>query len=146
MLKKILIGIAFVVAAYLGSGNFPMPQGPAPLQRTVGTDAAIDDAFEHRRDGVLVEGAGTVHKVLRDDSEGSRHQRFILTLPSGHTVLVAHNIDIAGRIEGLAPGDAVRFKGEYAWNPQGGVVHWTHHDPAGSHAVGWLEHAGRRYQ
>ena len=84
--------------------------------------------------------------MLRDDDEGSRHQRLIVELESGHTVLVAHNIDVAPRVSSVREGDLLRFFGEYEWNEQGGVIHWTHHDPAGRHAGGWLEHEGSRYE
>lgn len=87
-----------------------------------------------------------VSRVLSDDSEGSRHQRFILQLDSGRTLLVAHNIDLAPRVASLREGDKVSFYGEYESNPQGGVIHWTHNDPQGRHTAGWLEHNGRRYQ
>lgn len=70
----------------------------------------------------------------------------VLALGSGQRLLMAHNIDLAPRIPGLRAGDRVAFFGEYEWNDQGGVIHWTHHDPAGRHVGGWLERAGRRYQ
>ena len=95
--------------------------------------------------GVMIDATGTVSKVLSDDNEGSRHQRFILELPSGHTVLVAHNIDLAERVP-LASGDRVSIHGQYEWNDRGGVLHWTHHDPAGRHEGGWIEHSGQRYE
>ena len=43
-------------------------------------------------------------------------------------------------------GDVVDFFGEYEWNSNGGVIHWTHHDPQGRHVTGWLKHNGRTYK
>lgn len=93
-----------------------------------------------------VEGVGVVSRVLPDDIDGSRHQRFVLSLADGRTVLVAHNIDLAPRLTGLDRGDTVAFFGEYERNAEGGVIHWTHRDPAGRHVAGWLRHEGRTVQ
>jgi hypothetical protein len=93
----------------------------------------------------MVEVSGRVSRLLADDREGSRHQRFILTLEGGETLLVAHNIDLAPRVP-LAVGDVARVRGQYEWNEQGGVLHWTHHDPDGRRRdVGWIEHRGKVY-
>lgn len=107
---------------------------------------AIERLYELRQSDVQVQGAGAVSKILSDDNKGSRHQRFILELASGHTLLIAHNIDLAPRIESLQEGDRIEFFGEYAWNDKGGVVHWTHDDPQGRHVAGWLKHQGKMYQ
>lgn len=109
-----------------------------------GNDIAA--AFADGRSDVWVTGQGTVQRILADDNEGSRHQRFIVALPSRQTVLISHNIDLAPRVAGLREGDAVTFHGEYEWNDRGGVVHWTHHDPQGRRAGGWIEHNGERYR
>jgi len=109
-------------------------------------DETIQAAFERKRNDVQVSGAGTVIKTLADDNEGSRHQRFILQLDSGLTLLFAHNIDLAPRVANLKQGDRLAFYGEYEWSDQGGVIHWTHHDPQGRHPNGWLKHAGKTYQ
>ena len=106
----------------------------------------IAEAFERELNNVQIVGSGTVVRILADDTKGSRHQKFILKLDSGQTLLVAHNIDLAPRIPDLETGDSVGFYGEYEWNANGGVLHWTHHDPAARHVGGWLEHRGRRYQ
>ena len=114
-----------------------------------GADAgtrAIAAAYRAQRSDVQVSASGTVKRVLRDDLDGSRQQRFLLRLDNNQTLLIAHNIDLAPRIPNLLAGDRVAFFGEYEWNNQGGVVHWTHHDPAGRHVDGWLKHAGRTYQ
>lgn len=97
-------------------------------------------------DGGQVQGEGTVIQLLADDHQGIRHQKFILRLSSGQTVLVAHNIDLARKVESLRVGDLVMFSGEFAANPQGGVIHWTHRDPSGRHPTGWLKHRGTTYQ
>lgn len=106
----------------------------------------IENAFQQQLNDVIVEGSGRVIKVLADDQTGSRHQKFLLEIASQHSILIAHNIDLAPRIENLQVGDTVNFKGEYQWNSKGGVVHWTHHDPQGKHIGGWLELNGKRYQ
>jgi cold shock CspA family protein len=106
----------------------------------------ISQAFSQQQSGIQVQSAGVVSRLLPDDNKGSRHQRFIITLSSGQTVLIAHNIDLAPRIDSLKTGDSVTFYGEYEYNDRGGVVHWTHHDPQGRHIGGWLKHQGQTYQ
>ncbi|NWK75217.1 DUF3465 domain-containing protein [Acinetobacter sp. SwsAc6] len=108
--------------------------------------AKIQQAFAQQKSNVQVQSVGTVKAVLKDDNEGSRHQKFILKLNNGQTVLVAHNIDLSPRIDHLQKGDTVEFYGEYEYLAQGGVIHWTHHDPNGRHVDGWLKHQGKIYQ
>ncbi len=112
----------------------------------INSNQAISDAYQNRLSNIQVRGLGKVSRILSDDNKGSRHQRFILRLSSGQTLLVAHNIDLAPRINNLQNGDSVQFNGEYEWNSKGGVIHWTHHDPGGQHVDGWLEHNGRKYK
>lgn len=121
------------------------PAGSAAATASTG-DAALARAFADKASKLEVEGSGTVTRILADDNDGARHQRFIIRLHSGQALLVAHNIDIAPRVAPLNVGDAVSFKGEYAWNSQGGVIHWTHHDPSGSHEAGWIKRGETVYQ
>jgi len=108
--------------------------------------AQLAAAFENQQSNLQIQGDGIVSKILPDDTKGSQHQRFILRLTNGQTLLIAHNIDLAPRIDNLNVGDTVEFYGEYEWNSKGGVVHWTHHDPSGRHEAGWLKHNGEIYQ
>ena len=109
-------------------------------------DDALQQAYESRQSDLQIQGSGTVIRILSDDNKGSRHQKFILKLSSGQTILIAHNIDLAPRINSISKGDQVQFYGEYEWNKLGGVIHWTHHDPNGRHEGGWLNHDGKMYQ
>lgn len=119
---------------------------PISSQQLAAAAERLQLAFAQHESNLQIEGQGTVVNVLKDDTKGSPHQRFLLRTERGQTLLVAHNIELAPRVLDLATGDTVRFFGEYEWNEQGGVIHWTHHDPAGRHPGGWLEHRGQRYQ
>jgi hypothetical protein len=94
------------------------------MPSSVAGDQVIARAFVAQRSGVQVASDGVVERVLPDDNTGSRHQRFILRLDSGHHVLVAHNIDRSQRLRALKPGD----------------------DPNGRHTAGWLTHNDQRVQ
>ncbi|EHY0936270.1 DUF3465 domain-containing protein [Vibrio cholerae] len=109
-------------------------------------DSVLQQAYKSQQSDLQVQGFGKVVKVLPDDNDGSMHQKFILKLNSGQTLLVAHNIDLAPRIPNLQVGDSVEFYGEYEWNKKGGVLHWTHKDPQNRHAHGWLKHNGQVYE
>lgn len=155
IIAPLLAGIALFIAvapdilqgwqaereAQSASGTQP-PASAAPA----GDNHALHALMNARRSGVMVEGQGVVQKVLKDDNDGSRHQRFILDVGEGRTLLVAHNIDLAPRLPDLQAGDQVRFYGQYESNQRDGVLHWTHHDPAGRHAHGWLMYKGKRYE
>ena len=121
--------------------------GFALLQWTSVAEAmSLKRAYESHKSDIQVKGSGTVVRLLKDDNKGSRHQKFILKLSSGLTILIAHNIDLAPRINAIAKGDTVQFYGEYEWNKKGGVIHWTHRDPNKRHQHGWLKHKGKTYQ
>lgn len=151
-MKKILLIVAVAAAFYVaygktnGFGQLTRSPSTQTTAEYSGSTNVIQAAFNERKSGVQVQGEGVVSKLLDDDNDGSRHQRFILALPSGQTLLVAHNIDLAPRIATLKLGDSVVFNGVYEWNAKGGVIHWTHKDPGGRHQAGWLKHSGQIYQ
>lgn len=108
-------------------------------------ETTVERLFAERRSDLMVEVEGRVSSILPDDLQGSQHQRFIVTLASGHTLLVAHNIDLAPRIP-LRDGEPITLLGEYEWNDKGGVLHWTHRDPDGRREGGWIHYAGEIYR
>lgn len=129
--------------------NIPNSENTVQIEknnRPSNFEKQLQTAYEQQISNLQIEGRGRVIKTLPDDNKGSRHQRFILKLNSGRTLLVAHNIDLAPKIKGLKKGDMVDFYGEYEWSERGGVIHWTHHDPQGRHIGGWLKHNGKLYE
>ncbi len=136
---------ALFAAAFLVAAGCTRPGGAPASDGGGAAIAALAQA--HARDA-WVECRGTVERVLRDDTSPPRHERFILRVAGGdgETILVAHNIDLAPRVP-LAPGDTVTLRGEYEWNPEGGVVHETHHaTSARAASSGWVRAHGTTYQ
>jgi hypothetical protein len=112
----------------------------------VAGNAAVERAFADHRSGLEVTAHGTVTRILSDNA-GPRgtHQRFVVRLAAAsQTVLVENNVDIGKRVP-IATGDEVLVHGEYVWNDEGGLIHFTHHDPAHTHEDGWIEVKGIRY-
>lgn len=108
---------------------------------------SVRDAFKNKQSNIIVENvAGTVETLLPDDTEGSRHQRFVVRIGRNQTVLIVHNIDVSQRLDDLRKGDRISVKGEYEWNDRGGLIHWTHKDPRNSHEDGWIDYRNVRYE
>jgi hypothetical protein len=105
----------------------------------------IAEAFTDSLSNIQVTQSGIISRILSDDTAGDRHQRIIVRLSNNQTLLIAHNIDLSPRVPNPVVGKVLGFSGEYEWNKDGGVIHWTHKDPQGKHSTGWLEYEGMRY-
>lgn len=148
-IKKVAALAVVVIIGLAWYYRQPAHLRPPVLQPTAAAPDASDPvakAYAERARGRMIAVQGTVSRLLSDDREGSPHQRFVVRTTSGLTVLVSHNLDLAQRLDGLRVGDMVSLYGEYEWNDQGGVMHWTHNDPDGHHAAGYINWNGRRYQ
>lgn len=129
------------------AGTAPVGTAPVGAAPTGAASAGIDArrAHEERRSGVWLSVRGEIVRTLKDDLKGDRHQRFIIRLKDGQTLLINHNIDLAPRVP-LALGDELEVRGRYEWNARGGLLHWTHRDPAGGRPGGWIRLGGRTYR
>ena len=130
-----------VVPAPPPASSTPASSAPAPSPAR--EDGSLARAIAARAQEVPVTGRGTVIRLLADDREGSPHQRILLRVAGGGTVLIAHNLDLSPRVAPLAVGDQLEFAGDYVWNENGGVVHWTHPYPQGRHRAGWVRRVDR---
>jgi hypothetical protein len=109
-------------------------------------DAAIVADFQSHRSNVEVTADGTVVRLLPDrTSSTGTHEQFIIKLASQDlTVEIEHNFSIAARVP-VAEGDHVIVHGEYIWTAKGGLIHFTHHDPQGTHEGGYIVDNGKTY-
>lgn len=132
-------GVLFGLSLILGYTLFIRPK-PLPTSRIQAGSGItpILDAVAKKQSGVIVQGFAAVKSILPDDDQGAKHQKFIAALENGHTLLFTHNIDIAPRVP-VKLADMIEFRGQFEWNAEGGLVHWTHHDPDMKHADGFIK-------
>lgn len=142
---KIAPTVIFIVSLTLTGCDSKQTESKQSAQ-TQDDFVLISQAFHTKQSGIFVQAHGLVGNIFADDTAPPRHQRFVVRLPSGQTLLVAHNIDIAPRIEDLRTSVPIYFRGEYLWNEKGGTVHKTHHDPSGRMPGGWIEYNGKKYE
>ena len=135
----------------LAAGTGPAQGGSPETQGRLdaGPDAQLDTktAYERRLSQVLVLVEGVIVKLMVDDFQGHRHQRFVIETDQGQSLMIAHDLDSSARVP-VRRGDRVRVHGEYLWNLLGGLIHKTHRDPKGKKAGGWIELVGsdERYE
>jgi Protein of unknown function (DUF3465) len=123
----------------------PIAQSVALRQKISASDKRLMEAWETGVSEFKIRCSGEVVLILSDDMDGSRHQRFIIQLATGQTLLVAHNIDLAPRVPRLKVGDRLTVRGEYIWNEEGGIMHFTHRNSLGFGFHGWIRKKGKVY-
>ncbi|HTU80705.1 MAG TPA: DUF3465 domain-containing protein [Candidatus Acidoferrales bacterium] len=117
-------------------------------------DGAVCTAYRQGASHVEVIADGTVTRVL-GIAPGHPSAEFGMTSPhEGFLMRLASGCDLIVRVEAntgftnafpLSGGESVTVKGEYEFYPRGGVIHWTHRDPRGRHAGGYVEAGGKFY-
>lgn len=150
-MNRKLCGLWVILAMGMMMGSMqhlaaePAPKVLAVRQKISASDKRLMEAWEQGLSEFKIRCTGVVVRKLPDDLFGSRHQRFILKLATGQTLLVAHNIDLAPRVARLRVRDKLIINGEYIWNEEGGIMHLTHRNPSGSGFHGWIRKNGKSY-
>lgn len=83
-MKKILISLITVTLvifeSYQEQGSFLFTDAFAFENKS------LQYAFNNKQSDLQIRGSGVVIKVLRDDTDGSRHQKFILRTNTGQSL------------------------------------------------------------
>ncbi|CAN5587272.1 hypothetical protein BH11CYA1_BH11CYA1_24920 [soil metagenome] len=108
-------------------------------------DTQIIQAQSQQARKVELTVTAPIEKLLREEDYREPHQRFLLALSNGTSVLVANDLEY-GTFAPVQAGNIVRIKGEYIWNERGGVLHWTHKSDEPRHESGYIDFNGMRYQ
>jgi len=103
-------------------------------------------ASQSSRQEVIAQGH-VAHVLGTQNGPSGEHEGFLLQLAGDCDLLVRveTNIDLTGPVP-MRDGDTVTVKGEYEYTALGGVIHWTHHDPAGRHLGGYVVDGGKTYE
>jgi hypothetical protein len=154
-MKKYYLIFVSILFAFATNCNFSQNQKAEEVDNigyNLGLDSLltpiseVEYAFANKLSDINVTVKGTVYRILSDDLEGDKHQRFIIEMKNGQTLLIVHNIDLAPRVYGIKVNAVVFVRGDYIWNDDGGLIHWTHLDPQGVHDNGWIYFNGTRYE
>ncbi|MGI8968072.1 MAG: DUF3465 domain-containing protein [Chloroflexota bacterium] len=121
----------------------PNDRTPSVAPDVRATCSHVQTDFSHRYSQVWVTLTARVVRLLPDSQGQYQHQRFIVQCPSGQTVLIVNDVSIGERAP-VRIGQSVSVRGQFIWNNQGGLIHFTHHDPAGGEG-GWIIDARRQY-
>jgi hypothetical protein len=85
-----------------------------------------------------------VTQVLPDDLIGSKHQKWIVQLEDGSSLLCVYNSDMGDRIP-VQVGQTMSLGGQYIWDRGGGLIHWLHADPQHRRPDGYVLLNGTTY-
>lgn len=104
----------------------------------------VQEAYQYRQTGMMVEVTGSVVRLLRPAPEEPDVQKFIIRLPNGQSIVVVHHAAPDNRVP-VNVNDTVLVRGQYVWTETGGTIRNTSRDLSTQRRHGWIEFAGERY-
>jgi hypothetical protein len=87
----------------------------------------------------------TVVKILPDDTQGRKHQKWIFALDNGRQVMAVYNSDFSDERIPVQVGQKMSLGGQFIWDRGGGLLHWLHADPKNRRPDGYVEIGGVVY-
>ena len=109
------------------------------------SDNDIIRAVNDRRRVNYVEGGSmTVTRVLPDDDDGRKHQKWMVRLSNGKTLQAVYNSDMCPEVP-IKVGDVIAMGGMFLWTNSGPMLHWLHHDPRANRPDGYVYVNGNYY-
>ncbi len=95
----------------------------------------VSEAFRRHQSGNWLSLTASVDRLLPDSTSLHTEQRFIVRCGNGQTVLIDNDVGVGQRVP-VVVGVAITLRGQFIWNDEGGLVHYTHH--GGPNNGGWI--------
>jgi len=135
---KLWLGIALLAVAgglvAIRLSHRPTSLAEARAASRIGC-ASVATAYRDHRAFLWLTLAAHAVEVLPDSFGRYQHQRFLIRCRTGQQVLIVNDVTVGQRVP-VKPGDPVAVRGEYIWNRQGGLIHFTHSSAGGEQ--GWI--------
>ncbi|MFZ3229727.1 MAG: DUF3465 domain-containing protein [Pseudobdellovibrio sp.] len=138
-MSLVISSLIFSISSFAGQTSvFSVKPNP------VSDDAALIQAVTSHKQVSFVKAEGlVVSGLLKDDTNGSPHQKFNVKLTSGQVIMIVSNLDMCEKIP-VQVGDVVGAGGQFIpTGKSGGLLHWTHKDPKKIRPDGFIELGGR---
>ncbi|GAC1328213.1 MAG: hypothetical protein NVS2B16_00330 [Chloroflexota bacterium] len=136
----IAIGCVFLLIAVRHHASVSLEE--AEREATVACAQAAT-AWTRHESRTWITVTARVVRLLPETYGRYEHQRFVVHCTSGRSILVTNDVSIGTRAP-IAAGATVTVHGEYIWNRQGGLVHFTHHSDSGGPG-GWILYRHKLY-
>ncbi len=139
---SLLLAVSFTFSASFSYSY--QTQQPRPGQITDDADL-VRAARAQKRQHYIEAGNLVVTKILPDDRQGLKHQKWEARLSNGQKIQVVYNSDMGARVP-VEVGDQFGVGGEFVWGRQNvGIMHWLHEDRKDRRPDGYVYHEGQVY-
>lgn len=129
--SKILFIMALLISSISVAGDYDNID-------QIQDDKALVQALKNQRRAHFIQAANlTVSRLLEDDNDGLRHQKWVAKTSVGQSVTIVYNVDMGIRVP-LQVGDKFAVGGEFIWTKTGGLLHWVHEDPRDKRPDGYV--------
>lgn len=122
--------------------DFPEFQNETPIR----DDRELVRAVRDKRQIHFIRAANMeVIRLLPDDTQGAKHQRFYVRLSDGQEVSAVYSLESGRDRVPVKVGSRVGLAGEFKWTRFGALIHWLHEDTSNRRPDGYVEISGVRY-
>lgn len=140
-----LLAVALLAAAVWYLRSSPHGESVASARKFIDAGCAAPyGLFIRHESGQWITVAGRFDRRYPDANGRLTHQRFVMSCANGLHLLVVNDVSIGMRVPFVRLARVV-VRGQYEWDSQGGLLHFTHRSDSGG-VGGWILVKSHIYQ